>query len=301
MQKIIIIAGPTGVGKTALSIEVAKKFNGEIVGADSIQIYKNLDIGSAKVTEEEKEGVVHHLVDFVSPKNEYSAGEYVKDAKKAIDEITIRNHTPIIVGGTGMYISSLLFEPGVTCGKDDEYRKELETILKEKGSEYLHSMLEKVDPESANLIHKNHQTRIIRALEIFHVSGKKKSEQKSSLIPRYDYLLIGLTADRKVLYERINKRVDKMIDSGLIEEVQSLMSQGITSENQCMNGIGYKETYDFLTGKFGKTEFVEKLKQVSRNYAKRQITFFKKVPNIVWKTYDQKDEIFELIENFLKK
>lgn len=299
MQKVVIIAGPTGVGKTALSIEVAKKYNGEIIGADSIQIYKGLDIGSAKVTAEEAQGIKHHLIDFLSPQSEYSAGDYVKDAETAIKDISDRNKLPIIVGGTGMYISSLLFEPGVTCGKDQTYRAQLEEIGKQKGSAYLHKMLKEIDPESASIIHPNHQTRIIRALEIYRVSGKKKSEQKSSLKPRYDYLLIGLTADREVLYQRINTRVDKMIDSGLIEEVQHLKDLGIKPENQCMQGIGYKETFEYISGNTTKEEFIEKLKQVSRNYAKRQLTYFKKVPNIFWKTYDQKVEIYSLIDNFI--
>lgn len=301
MQKIIIIAGPTGVGKTALSIEVAKKYNGEVVSADSIQIYKGLDIGSAKVTKEEADGIVHHLIDIVSPESEYSAGDYAKDAEIAISEIAKKGKIPIVVGGTGMYITSLLFEPGVTCGKDEKYRKELEELGEKYGSPYLHKMLEKVDPESAKLIHENHQTRIIRALEIFHVSGKKKSEQKSSVLPKYDYLLFGLTADREILYDRINKRVDKMLDSGLLSEVQGLINSGITDKNQCMQGIGYKETYNYLTGKTDKEEFVSKLKQASRNYAKRQITYFKKVPGIVWKTYQEKDQIFEMIDSFLEK
>lgn len=301
MQKIIIIAGPTGVGKTALSIEIAKKYNGEIVSADSIQIYKGLDIGSAKVTNQEADGVVHYLVDNVSPESEYSAGDYVKDAEKAISEIAKKGKLPIVVGGTGMYISSLLFEPGVTCGKDEEYRRELEEIGKQKGSPYLHKMLEEVDPESASQIHENHQTRIIRALEIFHVSGKKKSEQKSSVTAKYDYLLFGLTADREVLYDRINKRVDKMLENGLIQEVRCLIDSGITDKNQCMQGIGYKETYNYLINKTDKEEFVSGLKQASRNYAKRQITYFKKVPGIVWKTYQEKDQIFEMINNFLEK
>lgn len=301
MQKIIIIAGPTGVGKTALSIEVAKKYNGEVVSADSIQIYKGLDIGSAKVTKEEADGIVHHLIDIVSPESEYSAGDYAKDAEKAISEIAKKGKIPIVVGGTGMYITSLLFEPGVTCGKDEKYRKELEELGEKYGSPYLHKMLEKVDPESAKLIHENHQTRIIRALEIFHVSGKKKSEQKSSVLPKYDYLLFGLTADREILYDRINKRVDKMLDSGLLSEVQGLINSGITDKNQCMQGIGYKETYNYLTGKTNKEEFITKLKQESRNYAKRQITYFKKVPGIVWKTYQEKDQIFEMIDSFLEK
>lgn len=301
MQKIIIIAGPTGVGKTALSIEVAKKYNGEVVSADSIQIYKGLDIGSAKVTKEEADGIVHHLIDIVSPESEYSAGDYAKDAEKAISEIAKKGKIPIVVGGTGMYITSLLFEPGVTCGKDEKYRKELEELGEKYGSPYLHKMLEKVDPESAKLIHENHQTRIIRALEIFHVSGKKKSEQKSSVLPKYDYLLFGLTADREILYDRINKRVDKMLDSGLLSEVQGLINSGITDKNQCMQGIGYKETYNYLNGKTDKEEFITKLKQASRNYAKRQITYFKKVPGIVWKTYQEKDQIFEMIDSFLEK
>lgn len=301
MQKIIIIAGPTGVGKTALSIEVAKKYNGEVVSADSIQIYKGLDIGSAKVTKEEADGIVHHLIDIVSPESEYSAGDYAKDAEKAISEIAKKGKIPIVVGGTGMYITSLLFEPGVTCGKDEKYRKELEELGEKYGSPYLHKMLEKVDPESAKLIHENHQTRIIRALEIFHVSGKKKSEQKSSVLPKYDYLLFGLTADREILYDRINKRVDKMLDNGLLSEVQGLINNGITDKNQCMQGIGYKETYNYLTGKTNKEEFITKLKQASRNYAKRQITYFKKVPGIVWKTYQEKDQIFEMIDSFLEK
>lgn len=301
MQKIIIIAGPTGVGKTALSIEVAKKYNGEVVSADSIQIYKGLDIGSAKVTKEEADGIVHHLIDIISPESEYSAGDYAKDAEKAISEIAKKGKIPIVVGGTGMYITSLLFEPGVTCGKDEKYRKELEELGEKYGSPYLHKMLEKVDPESAKLIHENHQTRIIRALEIFHVSGKKKSEQKSSVLPKYDYLLFGLTADREILYDRINKRVDKMLDSCLLSEVQGLINSGITDKNQCMQGIGYKETYNYLTGKTNKEEFITKLKQASRNYAKRQITYFKKVPGIVWKTYQEKDQIFEMIDSFLEK
>lgn len=301
MQKIVIIAGPTGVGKTALSIEIAKRYNGEIVGADSIQIYKGLDIGSAKVTQEEADGVKHHLVDIISPFKEYSAGDYVKDAQKAISEIAGNKHLPIIVGGTGMYISSLLFEPGVTCGKDEQYRKYLEELGKERGSTYLHKMLMEVDEESAKSIHPNHQTRIIRALEIHHVSGVPKSKQKTASVPRYEYLLIGLTADREILYSRINTRVDKMIDSGLIEEVAELKNQGITLANQCMQGIGYKETFEYVSGNTTKEEFIEKLKQASRNYAKRQLTYFKKVPNIIWKTYDQKQEIFNLINEFLKK
>lgn len=299
-QKVIIIAGPTGVGKTALSIEVAKNFNCEIISADSIQIYKKLDVGSAKVTEEEKEGIVHHLIDIVETDQTFSAGDYVRLAEQAIDEIIKKGKTPLIIGGTGMYIQSLLFEIGAQCGKDENYRKELQKLAEEKGSEFLHNMLMQVDKESAEKIHKNHLPRIIRALEIYHLTGKPKSEQKNATVSKYDYLLFGLTAEREILYQRINNRVDKMIDSGLLEEVQELINQGITLENQCMQGIGYKEPYAFLTGQISREEFIELLKQNSRHYAKRQLTWFRNMPNIIWKTYDQKKEIFELIEKFMK-
>ena len=299
-QKIVVIVGPTAVGKTAISIELAKKFDAEIVSADSIQIYKDLNIGSAKVRENEKQGVVHHLIDIVSPKASYSAGDYSKDAKKAISQIAKRGKLPIVVGGTGMYVSSLLFEMGVSCGKDEKYRAELEEIYKEKGSAFLHQMLEQIDPDSASKIHPNHQTRIIRALEIYHLTGKKKSEQVSSKDSNYDYLLIGLTAPRDTLYERINQRVDKMLEEGLIEEVRGLISQGVSDKDQCMQGIGYKQTYEYLCSNMPEEEYIEKLKQASRNYAKRQMTYFKKMPNIVWKTYEEKDEIFQMVQDFLK-
>ncbi len=298
-QKIVIIAGPTAVGKTALSVEIAGLFGGEIVSADSIQIYKGLDIGSAKVTQEDMQGIPHYLIDIVDPKQEYSAGQYVSDASKAIDEIAKKGKLPIVVGGTGMYIQSLLFTPGVTCGRDADYRKKLEELAEQNGSEYLHKKLEKIDPESAVLIHKNHLSRIIRALEIYHVSGKKKSEQKSEVIPRYDYLLIGLTDDREKLYERINARVDKMLENGLENEVENLIKMGVTDEDQCMQGIGYKETYDYLKNRKNRLEFIEKLKQNSRNYAKRQFTWFKKMPGIIWKKYSEKAEIINLVKEFI--
>ena len=297
-QKIIIIAGPTGVGKTALSIEVAKTYNCEIIGADCIQVYKELDIGSAKITEKEKEGIKHHLIDIIEPTATYSAGDYVSQAKQAINDIYKQNKVPLIVGGTGMYIQSLLFDIGASCGRDDEFRKELEQQA--KNGVNLHDKLKEVDPESADKIHPNHLSRIIRALEIYHLTGLPKSKQKNSTESNYNYLLIGLTADREILYNRINKRVDKMVDSGLLDEVQHLIDNGITLENQCMQGIGYKEPYAFLKGKISKQEFIELLKLNSRHYAKRQLTWLRKMPNIIWKTYEQKQDIFELIDKFLK-
>ena len=298
-EKIIIISGPTAVGKTALSIELAKKFNGEIINADSIQIYKGLNIGSAKITEEEKEGVKHHLLDFLLPFETFSTGDYVKEAKKVITDIISRNKTPIIVGGTGMYISSILFDIGATCGKNQKYREELDIFINKNGLTALYEKLKEIDPESAEKIHHNQKDRIVRALEIFHLTGKKKSEMKNSTISNYDYLLFGLYDEREIVYERINNRVDKMIDMGLLEEVQGLINQGVTLENQCAQAIGYKEPYEYLTGNISKQDFLEKIKQNTRNYAKRQITYLKKIPNIIWKKYNEKEEIFNLTGEFI--
>jgi len=300
-EKIIIISGPTAVGKTALSIELAKKFNGEIINADSIQIYKGLNVGSAKITESEKEGVKHHLLDFLSPFDTFSTGDYVKKAKKVITEIIYRKKTPIIVGGTGMYITSLLFDIGATCGKDENFRKEQDYFIQQNSLNDLYLKLKEIDPESAEKIHPNQKDRIIRALEIYHLTGKKKSEQKNSTESNYNYLLFGLYDDRDIVYSRINNRVDKMIEMGLLDEVKSLIEMGVTLENQCAQAIGYKEPYEYLTGNITKEEFLEKLKQNTRNYAKRQITYLKKVPNIIWHKYSEKEEIFKKVGDFINE
>jgi len=298
-EKIIIISGPTAVGKTKLSIELAQKFNGEIINADSIQIYKGLNIGSAKITEDEKQGIAHHLIDFLSPFDTYSVGDYVKNAKNIISDIISRKKTPIIVGGTGLYISSLLFEIGSTCGKDEKYREKLEKYIQNNSLDNLYVKLQEIDPESAEKIHPHQKDRIIRALEIYHLTGKKKSEQKNSTESNYDYLLFGLYDDREIVYDRINKRVDKMLEDGLLEEVKNLINLGITKTNQCSEAIGYKEPYEYLTGNISKEEFVEKLKQNTRNYAKRQITWLKKMPNIIWKKYSEKNDIFKMVGEFI--
>lgn len=301
-QKLIIIVGPTAVGKTALSVEVAKKFNGEIISADSAQVYQGLNIGSAKVTKEEAQGIKHHLLDVVPFNGVFTTGDWVKMAKDAINEICAKGKTPVIVGGTGLYVNSLLFDIGVSCGRDEEYRNKLYEIYnQENGKEIAYNMLKEVDPESAKKIHPNQKDRVIRALEIFHITGKKKSEMKNSTESNYDYILFGLTDDRDKLYERINYRTDKMLESGLIEEVQSLMNKGLTKENQSMQSIGYKEVYSYLTNEYDKETFIEKLKQNTRNYAKRQFTYFKKLPNIIWKNYKDKEEIFNLIKEFINE
>ena len=301
MTKVIIIVGPTAVGKTALSIEMAKKFNGEIISADSVQIYKGLNVGSAKVTTEEAEGIVHHMIDIIEPTATFSTGEYSTLAKKAIEKISQKGKTPIIVGGTGLYVNSILFDLGSTCGRDEDYRNHLMEIVNTEGKEKLHKMLEEVDPESARELHINQLDRVIRALEIYHITGIKKSENKNSTKPNYDYILIGLTDERDILYNRINQRVDKMMNNGLLDEVQGLINNGLTLKHQSMQGIGYKETYAYLTGSCSKEEFLDKLKQNSRNYAKRQFTFFKKMPGIIWKKYAEKEEIFKLVGDFINE
>lgn len=296
--KIVVIVGPTAVGKTSFSILAAKKFNGEIVNADSVQLYRGLNIGSAKVTQDEMQNVRHHLIDTLDPTENYNASDYTIAARKCISDILSRGKLPIIVGGTGMYVNALLFGLSVNEGSDPEYRKELEALAQEKGGAYLHKELEKIDPESAKLIHPNHVSRIIRALEIYHVSGIKKSQYKQSNESDYDYLLLGLTLPRNELYERINKRVDIMLSEGLINEVEQLKKQGLTKQHKSMSAIGYKQTLDYLDGQ-DYLIYVEKLKQASRNYAKRQETFFKKMRGIVMVNAKDTTKNLKLIEDFI--
>lgn len=296
--KIVVIVGPTAVGKTGFSIEVAKCFNGEIVNADSVQLYRGLDIGSAKVTKEEMQGVAHHLVDILDPKQDCNASKYSILANNAINDILSRGKLPIVVGGTGMYVNALLFGLSVDKGSDPDYRRELEELAKKEGSGYLHKMLEKVDPESAKLIHPNHLSRIIRALEIYHVTGIPKSQFKQNTDSPYDYLLLGLNLPREELYDRINRRVDIMLNSGLIHEVEGLKSQGLTPAHKSMSAIGYKQTLEYFEHK-DYDKFVNDLKQASRNYAKRQVTYFKKMPKIVMVSAKETTKNLKLIEDFI--
>ena len=284
-QKVIVIAGPTASGKTALSIELAKKINGEIVSADSMQIYKDMDIGTAKVTNEEMQGIKHYLVDFVSPDERYSVADYKKDAKCAIKEILSKGKTPIIVGGTGLYINSLIYEISYNEIKVDiEYRKKLEEIAKEKGLLYLYEKACQIDKEAMEKISPNDEKRILRVLEIYHSTGKTKTmlEIESRTNPvEYDYKVFAIDMDRSILYDRINKRVDIMIEKGLIEEVKNLL-QKYKEFPTAMQGLGYKEVAEYLKGNLTKEEMIEKIKQESRRYAKRQLTWFRKIENITW-------------------
>lgn len=280
MNNVIVIAGPTATGKTALSVRLAKELGGEIVSADSIQIYKKLNIGSAKPSMEEREGIPHYLMDFVEPFGVYSVADYVKDAKERIDDILSRGKVPIIVGGTGLYISSLVDNVEFSDSEQDQsVRKRLQEELARTGPDAMHQKLMTVDSESANAIHPNNTKRVIRALEIYETTGKTRTayeaESKLNSSP-YDFCLIALTCERELLYERINRRVDIMTEQGLFNEVEGLLQDGISADSQSMQGIGYKEAVMAIVGEISKEESIELIKKNSRNYAKRQLTWFKR-------------------------
>ncbi len=282
---VIVICGPTASGKTALSIELAKRINGEIVSADSMQIYKDMDIGSAKVTVEEMQGIKHYLVDNVYPNERYSVANYKQDAKRSIEEIIAKGKTPIIVGGTGLYIDALIYEIEYKdIELNEEYRKELERIRDEQGLEILYKKALEIDPKAMEKISSNDFKRITRILEIYEATGKTKTQQEAESrlneIP-YDYKVFAINYDREKLYERINKRVDIMLERGLIKEVENLLKK-YSEFPTAMQGLGYKEVKQYLDGVLTKEEMIEKIKQESRRYAKRQCTWFRKNKQTIW-------------------
>lgn len=285
MQKVIVICGPTASGKTKLSIELAKKINGEIVSCDSMQIYKDMNIGTAKPTFEEMQGIKHYLIDFISPDKRYSVAEYKIDAEKAIEEILNKGKIPIVVGGTGLYIDTIIY--GIEYPKiefDDKYRKELEKREKKEGLIKLYEEAKQIDEEAIKKISINDKKRILRILEIYHATGKNKTEQEiisREKGPKFDYKVYAINMDREKLYERINKRVDIMIDNGLIDEVKKLLNK-YKEFPTAMQGLGYKEVKEYLENKISKEEMINKIKQESRRYAKRQITWFKKNKQTIW-------------------
>lgn len=282
MQKALVICGATASGKTALAVACAKKLNTEIISADSLLVYRGLNIGTAKPTEEEMGGVKHHLIDVASPTENFSVSDYEKQALPIVESLLAKEKTPIICGGTGFYINSLLYKSQFgNVGANEEVRIRYEQILKEKGNEYLHSLLREVDGESADKLHPNDSKRVIRALEIFEVTGKKKSEQQDAPIPRFEFVCVSIEYPREELYERIEQRVEKMFEQGLKQEVLGLFEQGVTESCQCMQGIGYKEIAEGLRLGSSDEEIKELIKKNTRNYAKRQITFFKRAQNHV--------------------
>ena len=283
--KVIIICGPTASGKTALSIELAKKIDGEIISADSMQIYKDMNIGTAKPTVDEMQGIKHYLLDFVSPNVRYSVAQYKLDAKEAIKEIISKGKTPIIVGGTGLYIDSLIY--GIEYNEieiDEEYRKELEKIIEEQGLKILYEKANEIDSEAMKKISVNDKKRIMRVLEIYKATGKTKTQQEEESKKngvQYNYIVFVLNMDREKLYAKINRRVDIMIEKGLIEEVKELEKK-YKKFPTAMQGLGYKEVVDYIEGKYTKEEMIEKIKMESRRYAKRQLTWFRKNKEAIW-------------------
>lgn len=284
-QKVIVICGPTASGKTALSIELAKKIKGEIISADSMQIYKDMNIGTAKPTKEEQKDIKHYLLDYISPENRYSVAQYKHDAKCAIKEIISNGKIPIIVGGTGLYVDSLIYEIEYNDIKiDGSYREELERIVEKEGLNKLYSMAVQIDPIAMKKISKNDKKRIMRVLEIYKSTGKTKTQQEieSRKNPiQYDYKVFAINWDREILYQRINKRVDIMIKQGLIEEVKDILEK-YKNFPTAMQGLGYKEVVDYINGVYTKEEMVEKIKMETRRYAKRQLTWFRKNKQTIW-------------------
>ena len=280
MSKVLVICGATASGKTALSVACAKAFNGEIISADSMLVYKGLDIGTAKPSIEERQGVAHHLIDVVSPKESFSVSDYESMALPIVEELLAKGKTPIICGGTGFYINAILYKSQFgNVGADEGIRTKYEALAQEYGNEYVHDILKQKDPESAKKLHPNDLKRVIRALEIFDITGKAKSAQQDVLRPRFDFVSVSIEYPRNTLYNRINIRVDEMFKQGLMEEVQALLSSGITEDMQCMQGIGYKEVAEGLRIGASESEIKELIKKNTRNYAKRQQTFFKRMQN----------------------
>ncbi len=282
---IYVIGGSTASGKSKLAVELAKRINGEIISADSMQIYKDMNIGTAKLTKEEMQGIKHHLLDFVSPEERYSVANFKTDAKIKIEEILKKGKTPIIVGGTGLYIDSMIYGIEFQDEKiDKEYREELNELAEKEGLERLYEEARKIDPEAMKKISINDKKRIIRVLEIYHKTGKTKTEvekesRKNEI--KYNYKMFAITMNREKLYERIEKRVDQMIEQGLIEEVQSILNK-YHKFPTAMQGLGYKEVVEYLENKLTKEEMIEKIKKKTRHYAKRQLTWFRKNKETIW-------------------
>lgn len=290
-KPLIVLTGPTAVGKTRLSISLAKAVDGEIISADSMQVYRNMDIGSAKIRPEEMQGVPHHLVDVLDPREEFHIVCFQKMAKTAMEEIYAKGKIPILVGGTGFYIQAITRDIDFTeAVQEDDYRRELEAMAESRGAETLHRMLEKVDPVSAKEIHANNVKRVIRALEFYHQNGTPISahnqEQKEHKSP-YNLAYFVLNAPREILYERIDQRVDEMLKEGLLKEVEGLKAMGLKKGMVSMQGLGYKEILSYLEGECSLEEAVTVLKRDTRHFAKRQLTWFRREQDVIWVNKDE--------------
>lgn len=306
LPKICILAGPTAVGKTDLSLSLARNLCGEIISADSAQVYKFMDIGTAKLKPDEMQGIPHYMIDEVFPDESFSVAEFRDRAEKYIRDMNERGKLPIITGGTGLYINSLLNNLDFTESISDEaFRREMQSLAEEKGRPYVHSLLENIDPASCRRLHPNDLRRVIRALEVYKHTGKPISyfqEESKKLPPRYQYAYIALTMEREKLYKRIEQRVDLMIAQGLIEEVEGLLKKGYTKELTSMQALGYKEIIEYLEGNCSKEEAVAILKRDTRRYAKRQLTWFRRDSRIFWLDtggYFKKDILLENIIRYI--
>ncbi len=283
MGKVLVVCGATASGKTSLAIACAQKLNSEIISADSMLVYEGLDVGTAKPSMEERNGILHHLIDVVSPYENFSVSDYETKALPIVKSLLEQGKTPIICGGTGFYINSLLYKSQFgNVGANEEIRGFYERLEREKGKAYLHGLLKQKDPRSAEKLHENDVKRVIRALEIFDVTGKAKSSQCDKPISRFDFVAVSIQYPREVLYQRIERRVDEMFAGGLVEEVKSLLSLGINKNFQCMQGIGYKEIVEGIETGATQEQMKEAIKKNTRNYAKRQETFFKRMQNHVY-------------------
>ena len=280
MSKVLVICGPTASGKTSLSVACAKQLNTEIISADSMLVYKGLDIGTAKPSMDEREGVVHHMIDVVSPKEKFSVSDYEAMALPILEDLIAKGKTPIICGGTGFYINSLLYKSQFgNVGANEEIRLKYEKLAQECGKEYVHAILKEKDPESAAKLHFNDVKRVIRALEIYDVTGCPKSMQKDEYTPRYEFMAVSIDYPREELYHRIDLRVEEMFSCGLLKEIDGLLKDGVEKDMQCMQGIGYKEILEGMELGMSEGEIKDLVKKNTRNYAKRQVTFFKRTAN----------------------
>lgn len=282
-MKTLVVCGATASGKTGFAVDMAERLGGEVVSADCMLVYKGLNIGTAKPTPEEMRGIAHHMIDVAEPSQNYSVSDYEKGAEAVFSSLNARNVPAVVCGGTGFYIQSILFSRGLGgVPADEDIRREYEQIAEERGREYLHAMLREVDEESAEKLHPNDVKRVVRALEIYRLTGVKKSAQNDGYVPKRDYLAVAFDYPRAELYARIERRVEVMLKQGLVDEVAGLYRSGIDETFQCMQGIGYKEVLLYLKNSISYSTMSDVIKQNTRNYAKRQITFFKKLPNLRW-------------------
>lgn len=307
---IIAVVGPTASGKTTFAVEIAKRFEGEVISMDSMQIYKRFCIGTAKPSPEEMQGIKHHMIDVVEPDEPFNANDYAGIARRMVNDIYLRGKMPVLCGGTGLYLNSLLYSYNMSeASFDDSLRKQLYDDAEKYGADFLYAKLQKVDPASAEQIHPNNVKRVVRALEIYMLTGKPKSEQVTAERESvFDALIFGMEWDRDILYDRINRRVDVMLENGLEKEVRELVSAGVLKlrgdTSQVGQAIGYKEMLEYIDGKISYDDAVEKIKMNSRRYAKRQITWFKRTENIKWMNPcddGAASEAFDIIENFAKR